>query len=348
MKTIASRTNSNPHQPLGEFVAGDFVMKRIGLAVAMLVFGFVARGFSQRSGGPGLNLPFRGLGAADNGRSYGSCGMSEVSFGVNQNTTHTDGKPFTSDSGYFSWYPADWCSGSYTYSAGTAIAGGYGGGFHGTVTASNTMFAGNTVIGSQADCHGTIVSGGYNLVQATSGCAITGTLTGNITGIDPRLGLLGYNGGATQSRALLANSPAIDAGNPAAPGSGNGACAVTDQRGTARPQGVRCDIGAFELSGGFVVYGMLPNHGGNVGPLIALIYGNGISKGAAAKLVRSGQADLVGAPVSIDETGSVLSASFNLTGASTGAWDLVITYPDGTSATRAGVFTIELVVASEG
>ena len=37
MKTIASQTNSNPHQPLGKFV--DSMMKRIGLAVA-IVFGY--------------------------------------------------------------------------------------------------------------------------------------------------------------------------------------------------------------------------------------------------------------------------------------------------------------------
>ena len=41
--------------------------------------------------------------------------------------------------------------------------------------------------------------------------------------------------------ALLARGPAIDAGNPAKPGSGKGACELTDQRGTPRAV---CDIGA--------------------------------------------------------------------------------------------------------
>ena len=40
--------------------------------------------------------------------------------------------------------------------------------------------------------------------------------------------------------ALLAGSPAIDAGSSTY-------CPATDQRGIAHPQGVKCDIGAFEL-----------------------------------------------------------------------------------------------------
>ena len=61
------------------------------------------------------------------------------------------------------------------------------------------------------------------------------------------LGPLQDNGGPTFTHALLAGSPAIDARNPAAPGSGGNACEATDQRGVARPQGAACDIGAFEL-----------------------------------------------------------------------------------------------------
>jgi CSLREA domain-containing protein len=50
---------------------------------------------------------------------------------------------------------------------------------------------------------------------------------------------LADNGGPTQTHALIAGSPAIDFA---------GACGLaTDQRGVARPQGVACDAGAFEL-----------------------------------------------------------------------------------------------------
>lgn len=106
--------------------------------------------------------------------------------------------------------------------------------------------------GGRRDCSGAFTSQGYNLVQTTTGCTIAGDLTGNILHVEPLLGPLQYNGGPTLTRALLTGSPAIDAGNPALPGSGASACPGTDQRGVTRPRdgngdGVtRCDIGAYE------------------------------------------------------------------------------------------------------
>ena len=100
-----------------------------------------------------------------------------------------------------------------------------------------------------ADCSGTLSSGGYNLIEDTTGCTIAGTTTGNITGRNPQLFPLADNGGPTRTHALRKGSDAVDAGNPAAPGSGATACEATDQRGTSRPQGPRCDIGSFEREG---------------------------------------------------------------------------------------------------
>ncbi len=58
--------------------------------------------------------------------------------------------------------------------------------------------------------------------------------------VNPLLGPLASNGGPTQTMALLAGSPAINAVPLAL-------CLFkTDQRGVARPQGIRCDIGAYE------------------------------------------------------------------------------------------------------
>jgi predicted outer membrane repeat protein len=57
---------------------------------------------------------------------------------------------------------------------------------------------------------------------------------------DPLLGVLGDNGGATPTMLPAAGSAAIDAG-------GSGDCPAADQRGVARPQGPRCDIGAVEV-----------------------------------------------------------------------------------------------------
>ena len=55
---------------------------------------------------------------------------------------------------------------------------------------------------------------------------------------NPLLGPLQNNGGPTDTRALAAGSPAIDAGDPAT-------CLAADQRGTGRLG--TCDIGAFEF-----------------------------------------------------------------------------------------------------
>lgn len=53
------------------------------------------------------------------------------------------------------------------------------------------------------------------------------------------------NGGLTPTHALLAGSPAINKGNPAAPGTKEPLCILKDQR--EKPRGnTRCDMGAFE------------------------------------------------------------------------------------------------------
>ena len=67
----------------------------------------------------------------------------------------------------------------------------------------------------------------------------------NLIGVDAKLGPLADNGGPTQTFALLAGSPAIDAGSNALIPDG----VVTDQRGPgfARIRGGVVDIGAFEL-----------------------------------------------------------------------------------------------------
>ena len=120
----------------------------------------------------------------------------------------------------------------------------------GTLTIQNTILATNTT-STTPDCSGTLTSQGYNLVGDSSGCtflAVTGDLVGSAASpIDPQLDELRFNGGATPTQQLLEGSPAIDAANPAQPGSGGTACPTTDQRGFRRPQGQDCDIGAYEL-----------------------------------------------------------------------------------------------------
>jgi len=76
----------------------------------------------------------------------------------------------------------------------------------------------------------------YSIVE--SGCPDSAVCS-NVVSTDPVLGMLGDHGGFTQTIPLLEGSPAIDTGN-------DSKCHSTDQRGTTRPQGLRCDIGAYE------------------------------------------------------------------------------------------------------
>ena len=61
----------------------------------------------------------------------------------------------------------------------------------------------------------------------------------NVSDVNPKLGPVTWNGGATPTAMPGENGSAIDAGDDAA-------CPEHDQRGVLRPQGAGCDIGAVE------------------------------------------------------------------------------------------------------
>ena len=114
----------------------------------------------------------------------------------------------------------------------------------------NTLIAGNTQLNAPIsdDCSGILEAYGENLFGDLSGCTIPNALNAGL--ISPNsTGPLQNNGGPTQTYALLSGSNAI---NSTFDGLGcvdeNGVQLTTDQRGFARPVGVRCDVGAFEYS----------------------------------------------------------------------------------------------------
>ena len=117
-------------------------------------------------------------------------------------------------------------------------AAGVGGGILNLVGADISLR--NTIVAnspSGGNCSSSITSLGHNLDSANT-CGFTGT--GDLINTDPHLGPLALNApGATETMALLAGSPAIDAADPAT-------FPPTDQRGVARPQGAGPDIGAYE------------------------------------------------------------------------------------------------------
>lgn len=128
------------------------------------------------------------------------------------------------------------------------------------ITLRNTIVANN----GAGDCQGA-VSAGHN-VDSDNSCGLTAP--GDRPAVDPMLGPLADNGGATETHALNDGSPAIDAGGADCPPP------ATDQRGTFRPQGDRCDIGAFEFQGADVVTNTSDGGPGSLRAAIEFANGN--------------------------------------------------------------------------
>ncbi|MCB9850962.1 MAG: hypothetical protein H6817_09700 [Phycisphaerales bacterium] len=110
------------------------------------------------------------------------------------------------------------------------------------VTLQNSIIADAHAGAGCAVGGGAIVSRGHNL-DSDGTCNLDSN--GDISFGFANLGPLADNGGPTWTRALLPRSDAIDAGS-------SGVCLAdpvggVDQRGYPRPQGLACDIGAFEV-----------------------------------------------------------------------------------------------------
>jgi hypothetical protein len=126
-------------------------------------------------------------------------------------------------------------------------AGSYGGGgvvaVGSTLKLESTIIADNSPGGSMyaADLDGSAALSGHNSLVRFAGASMT--LPAGTLRVDPKLGSLQDNGGRTRTHALLAGSPAIDAGN-------NTLGLPDDQRGPgfARVGGAAADIGAFEVN----------------------------------------------------------------------------------------------------
>lgn len=105
----------------------------------------------------------------------------------------------------------------------------------GSVSVAATILTGNT----GPECTGAVSDGGYNL---TDGTGASCGFSNNAVVADPQLGALAANGGPTETRLPGPASPALDR-IPA-----GSLCSGSDQRGVARPQGAKCDIGSVEAA----------------------------------------------------------------------------------------------------
>jgi SdrD B-like domain len=100
----------------------------------------------------------------------------------------------------------------------------------------NTLLSGNGV--QNCDIDNAIVVAGSNNLSSDGSCSGQSSIVQKST-LPTFLDGLQNNGNIVRTHALLAGSPAIDAGT-------NTNCPSTDQRLSGRPSGSLCDVGSFE------------------------------------------------------------------------------------------------------
>jgi hypothetical protein len=100
----------------------------------------------------------------------------------------------------------------------------------------------NTLVGSQiGGLNGNSNTNCRNVSAASTNLSVDNSCGSATVVADALIGPLADNGGGTATHALLANSPAINAGS-----NSDASSLSYDQRGTARVQGGTVDIGAYE------------------------------------------------------------------------------------------------------
>ena len=125
------------------------------------------------------------------------------------------------------------------------------------LTLGNTIIAGSDGGGLGGNCAGgALTSQGHNLDSGTS-CGLVGSA--DLNNADAKLQVPSLNGGPLA--ALLTQK--IGAGSAAADAGDNAICAAEpvnnqDVRGSTRPKGATCDIGAFEATPAVAGYGSVP------------------------------------------------------------------------------------------
>ncbi|HEY3840209.1 MAG TPA: choice-of-anchor Q domain-containing protein [Bryobacteraceae bacterium] len=163
------------------------------------------------------------------------------------------------------WLTNDTLSGNTGNSSnGPGTGNGLSNDTGGVMTIKSTILANGT-----ANCFATagssVFSAGFNLADDTT-CAALLTNAGDLNNVPAGLDPAGLkdNGGPTQTIAIVAGSPAIDA-VPVVPGGSctaadGGTPVTTDQRSVSRPQGAACDMGAFESTSSAAILTLTKYH----------------------------------------------------------------------------------------
>ncbi|MBV5310365.1 choice-of-anchor Q domain-containing protein, partial [Chromatium okenii] len=187
-------------------------------------------GLNQNSGGTAIisNCLFTGNSASDGAgiRSQGGITLTNTTF--TNNTATGNGGGFWAEPGVLTTLT------NATFSGNSAASGGgiTNVGNPVLVTVKNTLLTNN----DGGNCSTGVVNDSNNLDDGTT-CDF-GSTNNSFSSTNP---LLDAFNAAIGTFPLLTGSPAINAGT-------NTDCPATDQRGTNRPQGANCDIGAYEFA----------------------------------------------------------------------------------------------------
>ena len=128
----------------------------------------------------------------------------------------------------------------------------------------------------------------------------------------------------------FAFQPALNPNPISCNGAGDG-CFGTDAFVTKFPLGTGQALSITSLT---------PTSGGNAGTVSPQIFGTGLHDGATAKLNCSG-ASIGGANLIVGPGGRFLNTTFDLTTASPGVCNVLVSNPDGTSVTLSRAFTVQ-------
>jgi hypothetical protein len=181
--------------------------------------------------------------------NLGTLGVFNTTIAGNSSNNDTDGGGGIADAG-----PATIVNSTI---ARNQVVNGLGGGI---LTDAGTVLLENSIVADNLKTDGSLpfpddVSGAlfgtssYNLIGTAGTSGLTDGVSGNKVGVDPVLGTLTDNGGPVPTIALLAGSPAIDAGSNALALGPDGNPLQTDARGLGfvRVFNGTVDIGAYEL-----------------------------------------------------------------------------------------------------
>ena len=218
--------------------------------------------YNYSGGGPLTNVSFNGNSARNGGGMNNISSYPElmnVTFSGNQasyvgggmynyssqtsltNVTFSSNSANSSGGGIYNYYSSDTTLTNVTITGNTAGDGGSGMTNNADITYSCDPTVQNTIFWNNTDPTGDQIFNKYCSTSVSDSVVQGGYTDGtNIIATDPDLGTLGNYGGLTQTVPLLAGSSAIDTGD-------DSVCPPTDQRGVPRPQGLHCDIGAFEV-----------------------------------------------------------------------------------------------------